>query len=180
MVTRKKGQGEDNLGVWDWHTIIFKIYMLFNELTLWYFRDVKETKPGAGAADLSRERLKGELMDYEKLTKDIVELSGGPGNIKSVTHCATRLRFFLNDESKADKDAIASLKGVLGCIFATGQLQIILGKDLLPVYDTVVKNYHFSHDGGQEAPAEAPDTAVVLPVNGIYLEHDSELYGTLT
>ncbi len=106
-------------------------------------------------------------MDYEKLTKDIVELSGGASNIKSVTHCATRLRFFLNDESKADKDAIAGLKGVLGCIFATGQLQIILGKDLLPVYDCVVKNYHFASDNA-EAPKvkESPVDTVINFIAG--------------
>ena len=78
-------------------------------------------------------------MNHEQLAAILVEKAGGPGNITTVTHCATRLRFTLKDKDLADMDAITSEEGVLGCIYATGQLQIILGKDLLPVFDAVLK-----------------------------------------
>ena len=71
-------------------------------------------------------------MDYQQVAQKVVELSGGPENIKTVAHCATRLRFTLVDRSKADIDSIKKVKGVLGCIYATEQLQIVFGKEVLP------------------------------------------------
>jgi PTS system beta-glucosides-specific IIC component len=51
--------------------------------------------------------------DYEQLASDIITNVGGPENmLLSLIHCATRLRFQLKDETKADKDAIKSLKGL--------------------------------------------------------------------
>ena len=80
-------------------------------------------------------------INYEELTKQIVEFVGGPNNIKTVTHCVTRLRLYLNDESKAADDKIKNLLGVLGVVHGNGQYQIILGEHLFPVYDSLVKNY---------------------------------------
>ena len=79
--------------------------------------------------------------NYEELTKQIVEFVGGPNNIKTVTHCVTRLRLYLNNESKAADDKIKNLPGVLGVVHGNGQYQIILGEHLFPVYDSLVKNY---------------------------------------
>lgn len=45
---------------------------------------------------------------YESLAKKIVDNVGGKENIQSVFHCATRLRFTLKDESKADTEALTS------------------------------------------------------------------------
>lgn len=43
-------------------------------------------------------------MDFEKLAETLVSLVGGAGNISNLTHCATRLRFTLKDESKAQEE----------------------------------------------------------------------------
>ena len=48
-------------------------------------------------------------MKYEKLAKDIIENVGGKGNINSLTHCVTRLRFKLKDENKANTDVLKSM-----------------------------------------------------------------------
>ena len=69
-------------------------------------------------------------LDYKKMAAEIVEKSGGVENIKTVAHCATRLRFTLVNKDIVDMEGIQKIKGVLGCIYATDQLQIILGKDL--------------------------------------------------
>ena len=82
-------------------------------------------------------------MDYQNLVKQVVALSGGEKNIQTVAHCATRLRFTLSNKNKADIDGIKKIDGVLGCIYATGQLQIILGKEVQPVYNMVSQMYHF-------------------------------------
>ena len=54
-------------------------------------------------------------MAYET-AKEIVDAVGGPGNIESLTHCATRLRFQLKDGDKADKDTAEKIPGVLGAV----------------------------------------------------------------
>ena len=93
-------------------------------------------------------------MDHQSVAKQVVELSGGAKNIKTVAHCATRLRFTLVDKSAVDMDGIKKIKGVLGCIYATEQLQIILGKDVLPVYNAVLAGNHFENGGAARPAAE--------------------------
>lgn len=81
-------------------------------------------------------------MDYKKLAADIVENVGGEKNIDIVNHCMTRLRFNLKDVSKANKEALEDLDGVLGVVYAGGQYMVILGKDLLPTYNAVIKDFN--------------------------------------
>ena len=57
-----------------------------------------------------KERLE---MKYEKLAKDIIKNVGGKENINSLTHCVTRLRFKLKDESKANTDVLKNMDGVV-------------------------------------------------------------------
>ena len=77
-------------------------------------------------------------MDYKQLAKDIIENIGGKTNVKSVVHCATRLRFTLNDAAQANTDKISGLKGVLKVVNAGGQYQIVIGPDVPQVYQEVV------------------------------------------
>ncbi|MGX7417598.1 PTS system trehalose-specific EIIBC component [Carnobacterium gallinarum] len=69
--------------------------------------------------------------DATKLLKDI----GGKENISAVTHCATRMRFVLNDDSKADKDAIENISSVKGMFTNAGQFQVIIGNDVPTFYN---------------------------------------------
>lgn len=77
--------------------------------------------------------------DYGKLAKDIVKLIGGSENVKSLTHCITRLRFVLKDESKAKTADIENLTGVVSVIKAGGQYQVVIGSDVHDVYEEVGK-----------------------------------------
>lgn len=54
-------------------------------------------------------------MDYNKIAQDILDNVGGKANVKQVTHCFTRLRFILKDESLAKKDVVEHLEGVYLC-----------------------------------------------------------------
>ena len=56
-------------------------------------------------------------MDLNKVAETVLELSGGTGNISSITHCSTRLRFFIRDKSKVDTATIEKTKPVLGVVF---------------------------------------------------------------
>ena len=90
-------------------------------------------------------------MDDKSLAKAILDNVGGKSNVKSVVHCATRLRFTLLDASKADTDKISKEKGVLKVVNAGGQYQIVIGPDVPQVYQEVVAL------GGFEAQAEVDD-----------------------
>lgn len=81
-------------------------------------------------------------MDYKGIAEQIVKDVGGPGNIASYAHCATRLRLVLNDESKANKKDIEKIPAVAGSFSAGGQYQIILGPGTVnKVHDEMV---HFT------------------------------------
>ena len=63
---------------------------------------------------------------YDALARIIVQNVGGKGNIVSLTHCVTRLRFKLQDESKANTDVLESTDGVLKVIQSNGQYQVFI------------------------------------------------------
>lgn len=54
--------------------------------------------------------------NYRKLTDQIISLVGGKENIKSVTNCATRLRFYLADEEKAKTEELKKTDGIAGVV----------------------------------------------------------------
>ena len=74
-------------------------------------------------------------MDNKKIASEVLKLVGGKENVESVTHCVTRLRFVLKDESKAQKAKIEEIPGVLGVQIGSGQYQVIVG----PIVDEVFK-----------------------------------------
>lgn len=73
-------------------------------------------------------------MDYKKLSQEILTHVGGESNIESATHCVTRLRLKLRDESKADTAYLENLEGIIGVAKASGQYQIIIGNEVSNVY----------------------------------------------
>ncbi len=81
--------------------------------------------------------------DYAAAAKKIVEHIGGVDNIASVTHCMTRLRFVLNDESIVNDDAVKGTDGVIGVVKQGGQYQIIIGNHVETAYREVLKLGNF-------------------------------------
>ncbi|MCP0887167.1 glucose PTS transporter subunit IIA [Ligilactobacillus sp. WILCCON 0076] len=80
-------------------------------------------------------------MNYHKLSAEIVKNVGGVDNIKAVNHCMTRLRFNLKEVGNANKEALEALDGVLGVVYAGEQYMIILGQNLIPTYEAVIKDF---------------------------------------
>ena len=68
-------------------------------------------------------------------SEELLKLIGGKENISAVSHCVTRLRFVLNDQSKADVKRIEKVKGVKGTFTQAGQFQIIIGQDVQEFYN---------------------------------------------
>ena len=83
---------------------------------------------------------KGErrVMDYNKVAQDIIDNVGGKSNVKQVTHCFTRLRFILKDESKAKKEIVEHLEGVISVVVSGGQFQVVCGAKVTKIYDAAV------------------------------------------
>lgn len=77
-------------------------------------------------------------MNEKDLAGQILQLVGGDENVNAAWHCATRLRFTLKDESKAQKDKIESLDGVITVVQAGGQYQVVIGNNVGSVYDALV------------------------------------------
>ena len=78
-------------------------------------------------------------MKEQVVAQEILKNIGGKENIKSIEHCATRLRIILKDKEKIDEKAIENIDGVKGQFFAAGQYQVILGTGFVnKVYSQIV------------------------------------------
>lgn len=92
------------------------------------------------------------IMKYEKLAKDIIQNVGGKDNVNSLTHCITRLRFKLKDESKANTEVLKNMDGIVTVIKSGGQYQVVIGNHVPEVYADVAAI------GGFQAAAETTET----------------------
>lgn len=94
-------------------------------------------------------------IDYRKTAGELVKELGGNENITNVTHCATRLRFILKDESVVDKDKVAKIAGVITTVQAGGQFQVVIGNHVKDAYGFVTQLVTIDEDakdkGGQKA-----------------------------
>ena len=75
---------------------------------------------------------------YETLAKEIVKLIGGKDNVNSLTHCITRLRFKLKDESKAQDEVLKSMDGIVTVMKSAGQYQVVIGNQVQDVYEQII------------------------------------------
>jgi len=85
-------------------------------------------------------------MDYRPLAKAILSNVGSEENVKSITHCVTRVRFVLKDESKANEAIIKNLDGVLDVVKQGGQYQVVIGPSVASVYDAILASANFAAD----------------------------------
>lgn len=83
-------------------------------------------------------------MTEKNLGKEILTLVGNEENVKSVAHCATRLRFTLRDEAKANQKAIENLDGVISVVRNGGQFQVVIGTHVNSIYAQVIENTNFN------------------------------------
>jgi PTS system beta-glucosides-specific IIC component len=105
---------------------------------------------------------------YELIADEVLKGVGGASNIKSVTHCATRLRFQLVDRDKADKAAVESSRGVITVVEAGGQFQVVIGNTVSNVYEALtaregVKAGEGGSSGGFLATAIDLITSIFTP-----------------
>ena len=109
-------------------------------------------------------------MNYAELAKQILEKVGGKENVAFLTHCATRLRFTLKDETKADMDALKKTKGVMGVVNKGGQFQVIIGSDVASVYKplTELGNFADGNDNKNDGEKKGKLVQVFDTIAGIF------------
>ncbi len=91
--------------------------------------------------------------DYSALAKTILQLVGGETNVSHLEHCSTRLRFSIVDGGKVDKDALKTTSGVMGVVANGNQCQVVIGGDVIEVFDAIKKLGTFNSGGGAAAPS---------------------------
>lgn len=102
---------------------------------------------------------------YDGLARIIIQNVGGKSNIISLTHCVTRLRFKLKDESKAQTEVLKETDGIVTVIQSGGQYMVVIGNHVPQVYDAVCAVGHITPggavnedgsavEGGGDAPKE--------------------------
>lgn len=78
-------------------------------------------------------------MNYKETAKGILEHVGGVENISNMSHCATRLRLNLKDETLADDEKVKSVDGVVNVINKAGQYQVLIGIEVPHVFEEFEK-----------------------------------------
>lgn len=79
--------------------------------------------------------LAGNVRDYPKLAKDILEAVGGEENIVGATRCATRLRLVLKRSNPKAKEEVSAMPGVVTVVENSGQFQVVIGQHVGEVYE---------------------------------------------
>lgn len=90
--------------------------------------------------------------DYNAIANDIVASVGGVGNIANVSHCMTRLRMQLLDDSKIDQDKAKAIPGVLSLIVQNGEYQFVIGQDVPSLYEVFTKMEGIKTGGAVDDP----------------------------
>lgn len=110
-------------------------------------------------------------MNYQELGDKILALVGGRENVTGLTHCATRLRFNLKDEGKAQTEALKKTPGVLGVVVSGGQYQIVIGNDVNHVYRPIAEKCSLTQDGGgdrQKGEKKGIGARLIDTITGIF------------
>ncbi|EIC86136.1 PTS transporter subunit EIIC [Serratia sp. M24T3] len=96
-------------------------------------------------------------MGYAILCDEIISGIGGRDNIISVIHCATRLRFRLKDNSRANNEQLKETAGIITVVESGGQYQVVIGSHVGEVYNTLTSLYFPETDPQQKTEGTLPE-----------------------
>ena len=106
-------------------------------------------------------------MTNKQVAESILTNVGGPTNISSVVHCATRLRFKLKDESKADTNALNQLVGVIQVVQSAGQYQVMIGSHVGDVYQELIQLASLGEQTSDQQAPKARNGNVIVALNAL-------------
>ncbi|MFP3886097.1 beta-glucoside-specific PTS transporter subunit IIABC [Priestia filamentosa] len=78
-------------------------------------------------------------MNHQELAREIIKNIGGQENISDLYHCATRLRFTLKNNDKANRNTIEKLEGIIAVTESGGMFQVVIGNNVAPVHDAIIE-----------------------------------------
>ena len=109
-------------------------------------------------------------MNYKELAEIIIENVGGKDNVLALTNCATRLRFNLKDDTKANTNKLKNTKGVMGVVNKGGQYQVIIGSDVANVCKAIneIANFEGGASVQEEEDNRNPVVKVLDTIAGIF------------
>ena len=81
--------------------------------------------------------------DYIGIAEKVLEYVGTEKNISHLEHCSTRLRFTVSDPGRVEKEKLKGISGVMGVITSGNQCQVVIGNDVIEVYDGLMKIARF-------------------------------------
>lgn len=107
---------------------------------------------------------------YEKLAESIIKNIGGKENVNSLTHCITRLRFKLKDESLANDEILKNMDGVVTVMKSGGQYQVVIGNQVQDVYADVCSliNLEDLNSNSHEKKSDGLFNRAIDTVSGIF------------
>ncbi|QOV67378.1 PTS beta-glucoside transporter subunit IIABC [Citrobacter sp. BDA59-3] len=100
-------------------------------------------------------------MEYQALAKDILSHVGGKENITSLVHCATRLRFKLKDNKKADGEGLKANPGIIMVVESGGQFQVVVGNHVHDVWQAVRDEAGLTDDTPVAEPKQGEKVSLV-------------------
>lgn len=108
-------------------------------------------------------------MDYKQTASRIIEHLGGGPNIISLFHCITRLRFYLKDVNKVDRQALENLDGVMGVNLSGDQFQIIIGGKVAQVCQAIFDEVpHAKRDNDSDIAEKSETTKRRNPISALF------------
>lgn len=101
------------------------------------------------------------MANNKQIAEQVLAAVGGKGNLKDATHCMTRLRLYLKDDSIPKDDEVKALSGVLGVVRGGQQYQIVIGTNVPKVYEELCKLAGLAQNAQvQDAAAAKADAAL--------------------
>lgn len=107
-------------------------------------------------------------MNQKELAAMILNHVGGEKNIVSLEHCATRLRFNLKDDTIAQTKKIEQMPGVVSVINKGGQYQIVIGNEVIEVFQELRKLGDFNSNDVQQNESKSMINKVLDTISGIF------------
>jgi len=98
------------------------------------------------------------MSSNKEITDLIITYVGGENNVNGLYHCATRLRFTLNDKTKFNIDKLEKMPEVLGAVNSGDESQVIIGANVGVYYQEIMKNYNIAEDGSTSSANLNKDT----------------------
>lgn len=115
--------------------------------------------------------------NYDELAMNIVRYVGGEANVNSLFHCATRLRFKVKDDGKADKKRLEQLQGVISVIESGGQIQVVIGNQVADVYEAILANTGIK--GTKDEGAESAGSGEKKNLLNVFMETVSGIFAPI-